>query len=308
MNSMLGLLLITLAAATPSASVRRELTVEGLSRSYLYHLPPTKRENGYPVVMVLHGAGMNADWMMWYSEMNRLADQEGFLAVYPNGTGFGPFLTWNSGGVTGFFARNLPDDVSFLDAVLDDLASQQSIDQNRVYGCGYSNGGMMCYKLAVERSSRYAAIGSVAGTMMSLGERPERPVSVLHIHGTADPVVPPDGPAAGTPPFLQFLSVPATIAAWCDYDGCDPQTPAITLLPDTARDRTTSKQSLYGPGRDQSEVCLIEVQGGGHTWPGSPALFTLFLGKTSRDFSANEVLWDFFDRHPLPPVTHPRSN
>jgi polyhydroxybutyrate depolymerase len=89
-----------------------------------------------------------------------------------------------------------------------------------------------------------------------------------------------------------------SIAAWVEADGCDP-TPVTIRLPDTTDDGTTVTRTTYGQGKDGAEVVLIVIEGGGHTWPGrEPRLAS--LGKTTRDISANDLMWDFFQRHPLP--------
>jgi polyhydroxybutyrate depolymerase len=108
---------------------------------------------------------MNASMMQRFSGMNGKADEAGFIAVYPNGTGAGPFLTFNSGGVEWELVKKQPNDVTFVSQLLDDLATVVSVDPKRIYATGMSNGGMMCYRLAAELSDRIAAIAPVAGTM-----------------------------------------------------------------------------------------------------------------------------------------------
>lgn len=277
----------------------RKLQVDSIPRSYTFHIPkgfdPAKPA---PVVLVLHGAATNAAITIGWTGMNEKSDQAGFVAVYPNGTGSGPFLTWNSGGRSGRMAEGAADDVRFIDHVLDDLAKVVRIDPKRVYATGLSNGGMMCYRLAAELSHRIAAIAPVAGTMAIADAMPPRPVPVIHFHGTDDKIVPFEGPGSGVPRGLTFKSVDDSIAAWCKVNGCAGD-PMSLDYPDSHDDGTTVHRKNYGPGKDGAEVVLIEVRGGGHTWPGQPTPLSL-IGKSTMDVSANDLMWDFFAKHPMP--------
>lgn len=277
----------------------RKLTVDGRNRRYLVHVPPSyDPQKPTPVVLVLHGAAMNGPLTVAFTGMNAKSDQAGFIAVYPNGTGLGEmFLTWNAGGLPGGKAGQRPDDVAFLRAALDDLATVLNVDPLRVHATGISNGGMMCYKLAAELSDRIASIAPVAGTMTFTDPKPARPISVIHFHGTADAIVPFGGPKANGPREMGFKSVEETVRAWCEVDAC-PTEPVITEEPNTADDGTSVRRKTYGPGKDGTEVVLIEVIGGGHTWPGQKPMVE-FIGKSTLDVSANDLVWEFFKKHPL---------
>ncbi|NUQ63801.1 MAG: prolyl oligopeptidase family serine peptidase [Pirellulales bacterium] len=251
-----------------------------------------------PVVLALHGAGTNGPIMAVSSGLSSKADQAGFLAVYPNGTGKGNvFLVWNSGGFHGPNADKLPDDVKVVNRLLDDVATVVRVDAKRIYATGMSNGGMMCYRLAAELSERIAAIAPVAGTMAAGLTPPKRPVPVLHFHGTADKLVPFEGPDKRTARFLNFKSVEETIRTWAGIDGC-PRNPRKTDLPDTSEDGTRVRRETYGPGKHGTEVELYVIESGGHTWPGR-RWPVLFLGKTTNDISANDLIWQFFQKHPM---------
>jgi len=284
----------TTAAKLPAGDHERSLISEGVPRSYWIHIPP-----GYdaskptPVVLVLHSALMNGVSMARFCGMNEKADQARFIVVYPNGTGPTPmFKYWDAGGVK---VRD-SDDVGFVAKVLDDLESIVHVDPKRVFATGMSNGGMMCYRLAAEMSHRIAAVAPVAGTMAIDECRPTRPVPVLHFHGTKDGLVLYNGPDARIPKNLKFLSVDDTVRIWVKLNGCPP-TPSVDALP-SLKDRIPIRRTVYGPGADGAEVVLYAIEGGGHTWPGrEPGLF--FLGKSTKDVSANDVIWDFFQKHPM---------
>ena len=122
----------------------RRLTVDGRERSYILHVPrnydPKKPTS---VVLALHGAAMDGPMMVWFSGLNKKADESGFIVVYPSGTGTGPFRTWNAGGFSGKMAEGKPNDVVFISRLLDELGTLVTIDEKRIYACGMSNGGMM---------------------------------------------------------------------------------------------------------------------------------------------------------------------
>ena len=282
------------ASKLPSGDHQRSLISEGLPRSYWVHIPPAyDADRPTPVVLILHSALMNGPSMAKFCGMNEKADQAGFVAVYPNGTGpTALFKYWDAGGVK---VRDA-DDVGFIDQLLDDLESVIHVDRKRVYAAGMSNGGMMCYRLASELSDRIAAVASVAGSMAIDECRPRRPVPVLHIHGTRDGLVLYNGPDERTPPNLKFHSVEDTVRIWAKLNGC-PATPAVDVIP-AAKDQIPIRRTAYGPGKDGAEVVLYSIEGGGHTWPGrDPELF--FLGKTTKNVSANDLIWEFFQKHPM---------
>jgi len=278
-----------------SAPVRRVITVDGRKRTYLAHIPaeldPAKPA---PVVLVLHGAGTNGPITMMFSGMNSKADAEKFIAVYPDGTGNGIFLTWNAGGI----GSSKLDDVKFLGAVLDDLGQIAKVDPRRIFATGISNGGMMSYLLASRLSDRIAAIAPIAGTVTTNDAKPPRPVPVMHFHGTADTIVPANGPGANTPKSITFKSVADSIKLWCQNNDCV-ETPTITALPDIADDGTTVKRYDYRPKVGGGDVVYIEIIGGGHTWPGRSPMVS-FIGQSTKDISANDLMWEFFLAHPMP--------
>ena len=276
------------------------LAVGGLQRSAIVHIPPQyDRTVAMPVVLAFHGGGANAENMVRFSGLNDKADEAGFIAVYPNGTGrLSRMLTFNGGNCCGQAAANGLDDVEFTRRLLDDVANACTIDPKRVFATGMSNGGIMAYRLASELSDRIAAIAPVGGPMGTKGCRPGRPVSVIHFHGTEDVFAPFQGGRGRGLSGTSFFSVDHSIAAWVEADGCNP-TPVTIRLPDTTDDGTTVTRTTYGQGKDGAEVVLIAIEGGGHTWPGrEPRLAS--LGKSTRDISANDLMWAFFQRHPLP--------
>jgi polyhydroxybutyrate depolymerase len=293
--SLLALVIIHPSGLGPGDHLRT-LEVDKQKRTYWVHVPPTyDTRKKTPVVLALHGATMSAKVMEDFSGLNQKADDARFIVVYPNGTGPSPFLlTWNSGGFTPFFALSKPNDVAFIAKVLDDLEGILNVDKSRVYATGISNGAMMCYRLAAELSERIAAIAPVSGTMAIEKYEPKYRVPVLHIHGTADMLVPFDGSSPKIAAFMKFPSVEDTIAVCVQRNGCC-IIPKTTTLP-MPKDRFKVTRKTYEAAQDSAEVILYVVEGGGHTWPGRPFSGAL-LGAYTMNMDANDVIWDFFRRH-----------
>ena len=273
----------------------RTLRVGEIERTYRVHVPAQyDAASAVPVVVCFHGAVTNGPLTSLYTQLDDKADQAGFVAAYPNGTGANRLLlTWNSGGIPSQLPEAQRDDVRFTRLLLDDLESVLNVDKKRVFATGLSNGGMMSYRLAVELPDRIAAIASVAGCLALPNPRPTRRVPILEIHGTEDRLVPWNGLGLG--PF-QLRSVDETIDFWVRHNGCDPQG-IVEPLPDKEQDGTTCTRTTYAAGVDGADVVLITITGGGHTWPGSP-YDVKFLGPTTKDFDANDAIWDFFEKHP----------
>ncbi|MFN4260994.1 MAG: alpha/beta hydrolase family esterase [Gemmataceae bacterium] len=278
----------------------RTVHVGGLTRGYLIHVPPAyDGKKPVPVVLAFHGGGSNAEQMVEFCGLNNKADKEGFIVVYPKGSGrFEKIATWNAGNCCGYAMRREIDDVAFVKALLDDLEQTVRVDPKRVYATGMSNGAMISYRLASELSERIAAIAPVGGPMGTATCSPKRPVSVIHFHGGNDQFAPFHGgkgekSISGT----DFYSVEHSIQAWIKANGCQDK-PKTEKLPNTVDDGTSIIRTTYGGGRDGVEVVLILIEGGGHTWPGRESRFA-FLGKTTKNISANDAMWEFFQKHPL---------
>jgi polyhydroxybutyrate depolymerase len=275
----------------------RTLMTGEQQRTYLVHIP-----KGYdskkpaPVVLALHGAAMNGPLMAQFCGLNKTSDKESFIVVYPSGTGTGPFLTWNAGGFLGKMGQGKPDDVAYISKLLDDLSAAVKVDPKRVYACGMSNGAMMCYRLAAELSDRIAAIAPVAGTITIEESKPKRPVSVIHFHGTKDGFVPFDKAGGKTPRFMRLKGAEESVQTWVKLDGCN-EKPKTDILSKDGDEMKVTRQT-YGGGKDGAEVVLIVIEGGGHTWPGMVPMVG-FIGKSALNISANDLIWEFFQRHKL---------
>jgi len=269
-------------------------------RSYLVYVPQSYDANRpTPVVLCYHGAATNGAITIALTGLNNKADEAGFVVVYPDGTSRNGFLfTWNAGGMPSQVEESKRDDVKFTALVLDDLATVVRTDKRRIFATGLSNGGMMCHRLGVELSDRIAAIASVAGTLSLEKPKPVRPMPVLQIHGTTDTLVPWEGPNPRIPAIVRFRGVDETLQFWIQHDACE-STPREEQLPNKADDGTTVTRYTYAGGKQGSEVVLVKIHNGGHTWPGRDVKLAI-LGKTTKDIAANDLIWDFFQRHPMP--------
>lgn len=281
------------AADEPPAKANPVRTVKsgGRDRTYLVHVPKgLDPKTPAPVVVVYHGAAMSSRVIRGFSGLDETADKHKFVVVYPDGTG--PLLTWNAGGFPGN-GLNKADDVGFTRDLLDDLKGVAAVDPKRVYAAGFSNGGMLAYKLANDLSDRFAAVAAVGGTMTFDNPAPKRPVPVVHFHGTEDTFVPYGG-NNGRGPALK--SVDETAKAWAAANGC-PAAPADADEPDAdPADGCRVTRRTYGPGTDGAEVVVYTITGGGHTWPGQPN-FGGLIGRATKDIDANATIWEFFRKH-----------
>ena len=285
-----------------SGDYARVLVHKDLKRTFLLHVPPQyKPDTSLPLIIVLHGGGGEATKVARLTRFSALADREGFLVVYPDGINH----HWNDGrNVQRFRAqRENVDDVGFLSALIDRLHRYLNVDRSRVYVTGISNGGMMCNRLACDLSDRIAAVAPVAAAMaedLPDSCSPARPISVLAINGTEDPLVPWQGGGVGLLAKRGVvISVPKTIAFWVARNHCAPKPKVVTLPKKDPDDSMLVRQETYGGGADGTEVILYAVEGGGHTWPGGAERPGKF-GRRSDDFNASAIIWEFFKRHSRP--------
>ena len=275
--------------ATPAATLQpgdstRTLTVDGLERTYILHIPPgIDNQNPTPLVLAFHEFLENSYVMQQHTGFNDTADQSGFILAYLDGTGTNHNYAWNAGGCCGpAFTKNI-DDIAFVRQMLADLGTIFRIDPKRIYAVGFSNGGMFSYRLACEMSDTFAAIAAVSGPLFFSPCQPQQPVSVVHVNGLADRQVPYTGDV-GTPPFygIFFPTVEQGIANWVQSDGCSGAA--------KVEKKGFVTHTAYDSCRAGSAVELYTIDGGAHAWP-NPYAFPN---------ASNQMIWDFFKAHPKP--------
>jgi polyhydroxybutyrate depolymerase len=293
----------------PLSDTTGSIVVGGLKRTYLIHIPASDFSRSMPILIVLHGGGGNGKSMLKLTSggFDQLSDKKGFIVVYPDGIE----AHWNDGRnkmETGYETHEEnTDDVGFISALIDNLIKKFNADSKRVFVSGMSNGAIMSYRLGCELSGKIAAIAPVAGNMpKNLIQHctPANPVSVLAINSDTDPLVPFNGGDV-TGPFGKkklgkVLSAHESVLFWIKNNGCSPN-PVVTDEPDNDRDDGTyvQKQQFIN-GRNNCEVILYTIKGGGHTWPGGyQYLGKWIIGKTCRDINATDIIWEFFEIHSL---------
>jgi polyhydroxybutyrate depolymerase len=261
----------------------------GIFRNYRLYIPQ-KYEIQKPSALIidLHGYNSNAMQEQVYSNFMPIADTANFFVVYPNGSVHGGAQYWNAGITT---LPAFANDVAFISELIDHLRSLYSIDENRVYACGMSNGGFMAHTLACALNNKIAAIASVTGSMFLSQYTtcvPSRVVPVMQMHGTADKTVPFIGNSS-------MMPLDTLMNFWAKHNKCD-AAPDIDTVPDINKaDSCKAIHYFYKNGAKGSTCEFYKIIGGGHSWPG--AAFKIDV--TNQDFNATEKIWLFFRKYKL---------
>ena len=276
-------------SSSAQQTINASITHDGIERDYILYVPEIyDGSTAVPLVLNFHGFGSSASQQMFYGDFRDIANTEGFLLVHPEGTTFIGNQFWNVGfpGISSTI-----DDVGFTEALIDELATLYTIDLDRVYATGMSNGGFMSFLLACQLSEKIAAVASVTGSMTqdTFDDcNAQLPTPVLQIHGTEDDVVLYNENNLSLP-------IPDVISYWVDHNNCE-TTPTTTTLPDVdVSDGSTIEYSVYEDGDNGITTEHMKVIGGGHTWPGS----ILNSAGTNQDIDASMEIWLFFSRYDI---------
>jgi len=247
----------------------------GRARSFLLHIPPQYDGTEMPLLTALHFYGGTGEAMAATTELSVKADEEGFIAAYPDALGSPP--RWD-----------MDNDVGFISALIDTLSDWYSLDSFRIYVTGYSNGAFMAHVLAADLSTKIAACAPVAGGLMitywwefSL----DREIPTIHFHARDDYAVPYDG-SEYTAPVEEMMQ------SWAEENGC-------TEGPDSFWDANGALRQTWSNPDNEVENVLWTTDEGGHGWPRLT---------NANKLSANDLMWEFFTAHPMPEEEEPGIN
>ncbi|MCB0633013.1 MAG: PHB depolymerase family esterase [Saprospiraceae bacterium] len=303
---------------TPGENILGSFSQDEYTRNYLLYVPSSyDGSEAWPLVINMHGLGGNKFEQKAFTGMHLVADTAKFLIVFPEASlgevpAIGTAPSWNSG-----MLPERADDVAFIDQLIDTLLQNWNVDEQRIYATGMSQGGVMSYLLACQIPDRLAAIASVSGVSLLNIDwtcTADRPLPVMHIHGTADVITPYTGGSGILGPQAVFPPVRDQLAVWLNNNGCAADS-TVSTFPDldlndgsTVEIRQFRNCTSYA-GSDGTErvaeVRLYTVFNGGHSWPGGSSdaveerLLSVF-GNFNQDFNASAEIWNFFRQHQLP--------
>ncbi len=288
------LLVTTLSVAFGIANrTNGRILSSGELRKYLLYVPPSyDPSQPTSLVITIHGFAQWPANQASVSQWNRVADEFGFIVVYPQGTGFP--LRWRLRSTDELSNADAQKEVRFYADLIDELSAGYNIDPHQIYANGLSNGGGMSFLLACDLSGRIAAIGTVGGAYITPFEscQPSRPVPLIAFHGVVDPIVPFHGGPSGS--FeIPFPDIPTWVNQYAaQLNHCDPS--PITFL-----QQGSIVGQEYENCLDGADVVFYTIADGGHTWPGGNPLPESITGKTSQEIDATRLMWQFFQQFQL---------
>jgi polyhydroxybutyrate depolymerase len=277
-------------------------TADGRTRTYRLYLPSSLRAGDrVPLLIALHGGIGSGLQFEANSGFDGLAEANRFIVAYPDGIGVGlrgnALRTWNAGYCCGPAVKQKVDDVGFVRALIDTIERDHPIDARRVYAAGHSNGAMLAYRLACELSDRIAAVGLQSGSLGIDGCAPRQPVSVLHIHGSADRNHPINGGVgANGIAAVEFRSARWSAETFANAIGCP--SPPVSHTDATNPDL---HMTSWGGCRDHTTVELIAVTGASHAWMGHAARTpgaARIVGVPYSKLDSSNTIWTFLAAHP----------
>jgi len=279
--------ILNMLSFAQSRQLRENILVDGMRRDFVTYIPDNPAGGKMPLVISLHGGFASPKGQFHLADFRPLADKDKFIVVCPASKHF-----WHDGR-----DNHGIDDIKFISQLIDFIENKYNADPQRVYVTGISNGGFLTSRLACELPNRIAAIAVVAASLnVDEGYKPVKPMPVMYMHGTADPVL----PYKGGKKFGRLMySQDEVVKIWADLDKCNPK-PIITNIPDNAGDGTSIVKTEYINHSSGYKVIGYSIVNGGHTWPGGWQYFPKFIiGKTTHNLNACEVIWDFFREYKL---------
>ncbi|RDH85248.1 MAG: hydrolase [endosymbiont of Galathealinum brachiosum] len=283
-----------LFVSTAVASAIRTITVDGLQREFHIY-QPQNINTPVPLLMVFHGGGGNAEKMRDVSQFDVIAGREKFIVVYAQShKGH-----WNDGRKSTSDGVN---DIAYVNAIISLLVDNEEVDKSSVFATGISNGGFFTQRLACESSSfkAYASVVATMGLSLYQSCKPSNAINILMINGREDTFVPWGGGEVKKGWFRgkggKIVSVDKMMAFWRSHNQCERQRRMQLENKDT-QDNTLVTQVSYNSCRDGVTLQQLDIEGGGHIWPGYPLKFfgRRLLGNSSMDIDASEEIWGFFE-------------
>jgi polyhydroxybutyrate depolymerase len=284
------------------------------NRTFEYYIPTSfTNSTEVPLLFSFHGLGSTGDQQRDLSRFDLLAEQEGFIAVFPNATNLtregnpcnatlpdlpGAEIQWNLGGGSLQYCAGV-DDVGFVSDMIDWFETNYAINASRIYSTGMSDGALFSYLLAFNLTGKFAGIAPVCGPMPWGFDTPATaPITVILMMGTADPILAYDG-HGGLGGDVTY-STDETIQYWCGVDGINytSPAPAETVWGPTTTDLTVVHRYVWSGGTNGTQVILFKIVGGGHTWPGG-VLYSLVVGAVTHHIDGSAYIW----KH-LPPTKY----
>ncbi|HXJ02589.1 MAG TPA: PHB depolymerase family esterase [Micropepsaceae bacterium] len=295
-------------AAQPNltGTVKEEtVAVKGGQRSFVLYVPRNLKPNA-PFLFVFHGSGGDGASMRGVTafEFDMLADRDGFLVAYPDGFQ----TTWNDcrkGSPQPARVMNI-DDEGFVDAIIAKESAEHGIDKKRIFSAGWSNGGQLGYRFAMERANVFAGVAALSASVpvpTNLACTPSgAAMPVMIINGTADPINPFNGGNVmlGGTSLGPVYSSMETAQYWAKLNGIT-DAPAMKHLPHKNPSDPTSVDETTWSQSGKTLVVLYAVHGGGHVVPTRTPQDWGGLGRETGDLDAPVAIWDFFSKLPSHP-------
>jgi len=280
-------------------SKEKVMEFNGSERRYRIHLPKDYQTNNkYPLVMALHGVSFGARIMELNSGFSRLADKEGFIVIYPYGTRQNMFslYSWDSKFCCKFAFEKNVDDVGFVASLINEVKGEYSVDGEKVYITGHSNGGMLAHLVTLKHPDKIKSIAvvssAIGGTLEKDGdfylpEKSYNPTPILIINSKDDPFVPFDGGNSAGFEIYSFSSVYDTVNFWLENNEC-------SKYPSEISKRDNFSKEIYNECKNEADVVLIAYNGT-HAWPGGAK--ESFKNISGKSINASELIWEFFESH-----------
>ena len=284
--------LISVTTIISQQQINRTLSHDGLNRDYIIYIPAVyDGTTPFPVMFSFHGGGgTSMDFMNYTNDMRPIADTAGFIAIYPQAA------VDPSDGSNAWLhkAPTNHNDVTFIEAIIDTLNNEFSIDNNRVYACGYSEGGIFSYELGCRLNDKIAGFASVSGSMFTDSFRssyynlgicsPSHPTAVILIPGTSDSS--PHSDYNGLAPY--YMSVNEITNYWSFYNNTNTNPTIYQVSNLNTTDGSTVERKIWENGDNCVTIEELKVIGGGHDWPGS-------FG--NMDIIATNEIWNFVSKY-----------